>query len=364
MKITFVLPYAGLAGGIRVAAIYADLLQKRGHTVYVVSQPLPRISVRARARHLLKHRSWLASPFAEQGHFAHLDVPHKVLERTRPVVDSDLPDADVVIATWWETAEWVAALSPSKGAKAYLIQHHELMFPGQDATRVAATWRLPMHKITISRWLIDLARETYGDSDASFVPNSVDLRQFQAPRRTRQATPTVGTLYSTADFKGYGDALKAIRLVQEQHPDLKTIAFGAEEPIATLPLPDNAQFTFRPAQDRIKDLYAACDVWLCGSRGEGFHLPPLEAMACRCPVVSTRVGGPLDIIKDGVNGYLVDIQDTGALAERLMEIFSYSSDRWQAMSDQALATAEAYTWNDATTLFEQALQRAIEKAQR
>ncbi|HEY9598179.1 MAG TPA: glycosyltransferase family 1 protein, partial [Cyanophyceae cyanobacterium] len=39
MKITFVLPFAGLSGGIRVVAIYAERLRKRGHDVLVVSLP-------------------------------------------------------------------------------------------------------------------------------------------------------------------------------------------------------------------------------------------------------------------------------------------------------------------------------------
>ena len=43
----------------------------------------------------------------------------------------------VVIATWWETAEWVAGLSPRKGAKAYFLQHHEV-HPGQPVDRVRA----------------------------------------------------------------------------------------------------------------------------------------------------------------------------------------------------------------------------------
>jgi hypothetical protein len=41
MKITFILPYAGLSGGVRVVAIYAAKLQQRGHQVQAVSQPLP-----------------------------------------------------------------------------------------------------------------------------------------------------------------------------------------------------------------------------------------------------------------------------------------------------------------------------------
>ena len=57
-------------------------------------------------------------------HFDYVGVPVHVLDRYRPVMDCDVPDGDVVIATWWETAEWVVELSSRKGAKAYFIQHY------------------------------------------------------------------------------------------------------------------------------------------------------------------------------------------------------------------------------------------------
>ena len=92
---------------------------------------------------------------------------------------------------------------------------------------------------------------------------------------------------------------------------------------------------------------------------EGFHLPPLEAMACRCPVVSTRVGGPVDIIEDGVNGYLVDVEDVESLADRLIRVLSLPESEWRSMSEAAYRAATRYTWDDATDLFEAALQKAV-----
>ena len=115
MKITFVLPYAGLAGGVRVAAIYADRLGKRGHQVYVVSTPARAPLLKQKVKSLLKGDGWPATPDQGPSHLDGLAVPWKVLDHYRPVTDADVPDADVVVATWWETAEWVSKLSPSKG---------------------------------------------------------------------------------------------------------------------------------------------------------------------------------------------------------------------------------------------------------
>ena len=241
--------------------------------------------------------SWWASGH-QFSHFDDIEVPLHVIDRFRPVTDSDVPDGDVVIATWWETAEWVARLAPRKGAKAYLIQHYEV-FDYLPTERVKATWRMPLQKITISKWLVELAAREYGDRKVHLVPNGVDMSQFYAAPRGRQRQPTVGILYASVKWKGLDVTLRAIELAAKRVQGLRLVAFGSEPVVRQLPLPPDTFFHHLPAQESIRDLYSSCDVWLCGSYSEGFHLPPLEAMACRCPVISTSVGGPVDIIEPG-----------------------------------------------------------------
>lgn len=360
MKITFVAKGLSLAGGDRVIAIYAERLRKRGHDVHVVASGLWKPGLMDQFNSLIRGKGLLKfdAVAAQQTHLPP-SVPHTRLSTSRPVEEGDVRDGDVVIATWWETAEWVAKLSPAKGAKAYFIQHFEV-FEYLPRARVEATWRMPFHKITISQWLIDLARDTFGDSKASLVFNSVDTDQFHAPPRTKNAVPTIGFLYGDTKWKGTDVVLDAIKRLPFP---VKVVTFSAnvEDPSTHWPLPPGSTFHFRPRQDFIREIYAQCDVWLCGSRAEGFHLPPLEAMACRCPVVSTAVGGPIDIIRDGVNGYVVPIEDAAALAKRLEQVLTLPEPEWKAMSDAAYDTAVRYTWDDATVLFEKALELAIER---
>ncbi|MGQ4650681.1 glycosyltransferase [Lyngbya aestuarii] len=363
MKITFVLPHASMAGGVRVVAIYAEHLKRRGHEVCVVSTPRTPLKVKEKFKSLLKGNGWPTDPKPGPSHLDNVDVPHKIIDHLPPVVENDLPDADLVVATWWTTAEWVASLSEAKGAKAYFIQHHEV-FDYLPKDRVEATYSLPLHKITISKWLLDLMQNRYGDSHVSLIPNSVDTKQFYAPPRGKQSMPTVGMLYSPIYWKGCDISLKAFALAAQEIPNLRLVAFGNNSPSPDLPLPKGTEYVQQPQQNRIKDIYASCDVWLCGSRSEGFHLPPLEAMACRCPVLSTQVGGPVDIIENGVNGYLVPIEDHNALAKHLVKVLSLSDAEWQAMSNAAYATATRYTWDDATDLFEAALHTTVERTQR
>jgi glycosyltransferase involved in cell wall biosynthesis len=361
MRITFVLPFAGLAGGIRVLAIYADRLKRRGHKVVVISMP-QQIRLRRKVKSFLLGRGW-PRKHLEASHFDGLDVEHRVLERARAVVDADVPDADVVVATYYTTAYGVLQLSPAKGAKAIFIQNYEVE-EGKSNPRLDSTWRMPMHKITICKWLVELARERFGDEVVSLVHNSVDLEQFHAAPRGKMPTPTVGLVYSAFPMKGCRISLKALKRVAAVMPSLRLVSFGAEPLSLRLRLPPYADFHYQPRQDKLKELYAQCDVWLCGSYREGFYLPALEAMACRCPVVSTRCGGPMDIIEDGVNGYLVEVGDVNMLAERVFRVLNLPEEKWRQMSDAAYLTATRYTWDEATDLFEKALELAINRGRR
>lgn len=360
MKITFVLPVSDLSGGNRVLAIYADLLQRRGHRVTVVSRP-KRVPTRVRQlKSLLRGRPVpLRVPFGPSHIDGIANIAYKRIDRVRPITAGDVPDADVVIATWWETAEWVASFPASKGAKVYFIQHFEV-FPNQPADRVQATWRLPIQKITIARWLVDLARDRFDDPTAILVPNAVDAGQFHAPPRDKQPVATVGLMYSEIPFKGCDISLKAIELATKRLGELAVVAFGQHPPTPALPLPPNVNYTVMPDQTKIRDLYAAADVWLVGSRSEGFGLPILEAMACRTPVIATPTGAAPELLGNG-GGTLVPMENPPAMADAIVNIVSLLPERWREMSDNAHRTATQYSWDDAVIAFEAAIEKATHK---
>ncbi len=351
MKITFVMAHADMSGGTRVIATHARQLMNRGHEVLVISTPPARRGLRARATDLLG----LQKTTPEPSHFDGCDLPHHVLARFRPVTDVDVPDGDAVIATWWETAPWVANLSSSKGAKAYLLQHYETW--GGDPEKVDATWRLPLHKIVISRWLAGLAREKFGDSNFSLVPNAVDTQLFHAPLRSKQAIPTIGMMYSTTPFKGCDIGLAAIAQARRTIPNLRLVAFGNEPPAEHMPLPTGTDYTLRPPQEKIRDIYARCDAWLVASRSEGFGLPILEAMACRTPVISTPAGAAPELLEGG-GGILVRPEDAEDMAAAIARIVGMLGQEWQGMSDTAVSRASRYSWEDAGVLMEKALVTA------
>jgi glycosyltransferase involved in cell wall biosynthesis len=90
-------------------------------------------------------------------------------------------------------------------------------------------------------------------------------------------------------------------------------------------------------------LYHALDVYLSPSRDEGGPAGVLESMASGVPVVSTRSGMPADILEDGVNGGLVEVDDVTGLVERMASLMNDVSAR-RRWADRALQTIQPYDW--------------------
>jgi glycosyltransferase involved in cell wall biosynthesis len=272
----------------------------------------------------------------------------------RPITDADVPDADVVIATWWETAEWVARLAPRKGRNVYLVQGHEV-FEYVPRDRSEATYRMPLRKIAVARWLVDLMRERYGDATSILVSNAVDHAVFTAPPRDKQAVPTVGVMYSEPRCKGCDISLRAVSIARQSVPNLRLLTFG-HGLSAALPLPAGSIFFAQPTTEQIRATYSQCDVWLFGAREEGFGLPILEAMACRTPVIGTPAGAAPELLTDGA-GILVPREDPDAMARAIVEVCRMENGAWRRLSDAAYARASQYSWDAASAKFEAALMK-------
>jgi glycosyltransferase involved in cell wall biosynthesis len=178
------------------------------------------------------------------------------------------------------------------------------------------------------------------------------------PPRSKQKRPTAGFIYSPAPLKGSDIAMKALLAARDELAGLRALVFSTKAPLPALALPSFAEFTLDPAQPRIRELYNECDVFLQASRTEGFGLPILEAMACRTPVVATPAGAAPAILRQG-GGKLVPHDDPNAMAAAIVEIASLSDAEWRNRSEEAYRVATSYSWDDATSAFEAALEGAV-----
>jgi len=354
LRIAFVAPIGGVAvtGGFRIIAGYAERLQRRGHKVTILAPGgavhKPR-KIHKRIAALFKRESFprrsAGRPFLKDS-----DVEIKIVNNVDTLSAEHFSQADIIVATWWETAEWVARLEMD-AAKIHFIQDHEV-FPYLPVERAHAAHRLPLKKIAVSQWLIDRLSECYGINDATLVENAIDPEFFFTADRLKPKTPTVGFLYSVALRKNAALSIEVCRKLRQSIPDLKTISFGSHAPMAGGTMPANTDFHLLPGEAEIPSLYAKCDVWLFTSDEEGFGLPILESMACGTPVVATPAGAAPQLV-NAKNGALVG-SDCNEIAAAVKRIIKSSPEQWKQMSDAAIATAGRHNWTQATDMLEAA----------
>jgi hypothetical protein len=127
MHVTFILPPVGMADGVKVIAIYAQQLKQMGRTVRIISPPRARLTFGRKLKSWLNGSGWIDDRTAPKSHLDGSGIDHQVLDRFRPIIDDDVLDGDIVIATFWLTAEWVARLSDRRGQKFILSKDTRAM---------------------------------------------------------------------------------------------------------------------------------------------------------------------------------------------------------------------------------------------
>ena len=268
MRISFVVAAADLSGGARVIHTYASLLSKRGHDVHVIARPPAPRSVRHRVKAALGMGS---CPGASRRQATHCDgstYDFRLIDEFRPIRSDDVPDSDVVIATWWETAEWIWQMPESKGRKAHFVQGYEV-FEYTDANRVKNALKLPVAKITVSEWLRNILVDDLGNNHVSLIYNSVDTKLFNAELRSLNVNPTVGLLFSSIALKNCNAGLEALKLLKQKIPNARIVVIGLVM-AAGKANTARAQTFSELDQNELREVYSSCDVWLWPSRSEGF----------------------------------------------------------------------------------------------
>jgi glycosyltransferase involved in cell wall biosynthesis len=176
-------------------------------------------------------------------------------------------------------------------------------------------------------WMHDYARRL--SADVTYAPPGVDTKLF-LPKQHRASERghilSVGRLDDPR--KNPTLLLEAYAAFAATSPSpAQLILAGASEP--PVPFWARAQelgvrqlirWIPRPSHSELIQLYQGAQSFALSSDEEGFGLVLVEAMACGVPVVSTRSGGPEGIISDGQDGFLVDIEDAAALADRLRRL--------------------------------------------
>ena len=193
--------------------------------------------------------------------------------------------------------------------------------------------------------VVDYIREHYGTPPEKIrlVPRGIDPQLFDPARldaafmadfRSRHGLAgrfVVLGVGRITPLKGYDALIRATALARATNPQIKTVIVGGAEAtragheqalrklVAELGLGDHVAFA--GSQSKVAEIYACGHVLVSGNRAkpESFGRSMAEALAMGCPVIATRFGGALDIVREGFNGWLVEPGDEAQLADRLVQ---------------------------------------------
>ncbi|MFW6088551.1 MAG: glycosyltransferase [Gemmatimonadota bacterium] len=173
---------------------------------------------------------------------------------------------------------------------------------------------------------------------AEFIHNGIRLEEFRRPASDREEPSPLDdggsyvlTIAAHNRKKGLDVLLEAFAGIASRFPEQTLVLVGngpltgtLEGLVADLGLNARVRFLGRIGRPETIALLHGCDLFVLSSRAEPFGLAVLEAMACGKPVVATRVGGIREIVRDGVDGLLVEPDDADALAEAMAALLEDS----------------------------------------
>jgi L-malate glycosyltransferase len=198
----------------------------------------------------------------------------------------------------------------------------------------------------ISEYLRDVTLREFGiHRPVEVIPNFVNCDVFHPveDKSCRQQFAPRGEkiLIHLSNFrpvKRVPDVVEIFELVRKEIPaKLLMIGDGPDRTVAEWMAREKnltSDVIFFGKQNQVQDLLCCGDVLLLPSDIESFGLAALEGMASGVPAVCSRVGGVPEVIRDGVEGFLVEPRDVKTMAARALDILG-NPEKQAAMSQAA-----------------------------
>ena len=198
-----------------------------------------------------------------------------------------------------------------------LRRAHLVLAPSRDtADHVAEHQGVSREKIRVLPWALDPQFEALLSAGKEPTP----IGDFPSGR----VILTVGRWLATERYKGMDTLITAMPRLLPRWPELQLVLAGSGDDRGWLEdlaekngVSMHVHFLSGLSTTELAACYAACEIFALPSRGEGFGLVFLEAMAKGKPVIGGSHGGAAEVIQDGLTGYLVPHGDPIQLATSL-----------------------------------------------
>jgi glycosyltransferase involved in cell wall biosynthesis len=351
LDINIVLPFLTTkpGGGTKIMYEYANRLSERGHRVIVIhsiQRPYRKIKSPVWWKQIQYRMRGLSRP---RWFHLHEDVQSLVVPS---ITDDYVPDADITLCTWWEMTYMISRLSSSKGQKFNLVQDYET-WKGHEEL-VHASYQLPVHHLVIADYLEKIV-EKYNGERPTHIPNAVDTNRFNVRIVPEERNPhSIIMLYSEEPRKGTEYGLKALTEVKKTFPDLHVELFGVYDHPKI-----ESWMNYTQKSHDLAQLMNSCSIFFTPSLGEGWALPPAEAMACGCAVVCTKIGGHADYAIDGKTALLAEPKNVPDMVKKLTELLKNHEKRIQLAQQGFENIVTQFSWEVSVNRMEDAFLHAL-----
>jgi len=174
----------------------------------------------------------------------------------------------------------------------------------------------------LHQWLVNSVG--IPEKKALLIQNGINTECFNVPK-TASEQLRFAIVARISPVKNHLNLLKAFVLLNkelgnEKTPELAIVGDGEQREKLEQYCDENGldTVTFLGARDDIAQILSQTDVFVLSSIAEGIPMTILEAMSAKTPIVATRVGGIPEVVEDAKEGFLVDKNDSDALAKGLL----------------------------------------------
>ncbi len=160
---------------------------------------------------------------------------------------------------------------------------------------------------------------------SSVVHNGVDPSLFKPSKKTKKENMILFT-GRLSRGKGLFDLIRVAELLIKTHCNTR-ISIAGEGPLKNALIRklkrrklSNTKIIPYLSHNKLADVYQRAKVFILPTYYEGMSTSVLEAMACKLPVVSTRIPGMPELVEDGINGYLLSTGNIEGFYSRIVEL--------------------------------------------
>ncbi|MFZ4730290.1 MAG: glycosyltransferase family 4 protein [Pseudanabaena sp.] len=184
-----------------------------------------------------------------------------------------------------------------------------------------------VHEQNISPNRIPLLPVTFDDRQFTVKPKPQYLLDRHQLNPDQPTILTVTRLASGDRYKGYDQIIQALPAIRRQIPNICYLLVGKgddrdriEAMVDDLDVRDCVTFAGFVPDDELADYYNLCDLFAMPSKGEGFGIVYLEALACGKPTIGGNQDGAIDALCNGELGVLVNPDSIDEIGETIVQI--------------------------------------------